>query len=231
MRAARVRASVGLRVAALMLLWFAQAATAAQLSAARALIGLLRLPALFGDDGCGPASQAALSLFDSATATKARGQIVASPRVLAREGGCEEARVRVQRDGAQSELPTLEADYEQPAAIVLERQGKRARIALAGGSAWVPLDDQHWLPAERLLVDKLLYLRPTGPGGANPSPRSRPAEWIGSQWRQGRLWVQVRLPPRDPCSDEPTGSAAQVVWLAFHRDDGEPALWFHSRGC
>ncbi len=212
------------------------------------LIGLLPLPEVFGESVCTPFEPRAIPLYASATATDRAGEIrVTSPWRFPPEGGCEGLEVRVVRgDGPPSELPTLEYGYEEVAAIVLARDGRRAQVALASGAAWLDAGDgSRFLSVEALLPERLSYLR----RGALPLLRRAPdmtaprvtvastddpevlADVLETRRVGEALWVRVALLEENECAGEPTGQRADTAWVPFHGADRRPTVWFHSRGC
>ncbi|MCL4214996.1 MAG: hypothetical protein KJZ74_13890, partial [Gemmatimonadales bacterium] len=175
---------------------------------------------------------------------------VTTPWRFPPEGGCEGLEVRVFHGAAApAELPTLAYGYEEVAAIVLARSGRRAQVALAPGSAWLDAgDSSRFLPVEELLPERLSYLR----RGALPLLRRTPedsaprvtvagteatdetellADVIDTRRVGEALWVRVVFEEENFCSQERTGVRGDSVWVPFHGADRRPTVWFYSRGC
>jgi len=152
-------------------------------------------------------------------------------------------------------LVTREIAYEEPAAVVYARVAGWLRVRLSPASRPPGDDGFGWVaePAgggyvayESLLPHRLTYLAPQvlrylwpEPGAGLPHPLPDPdpphrREWpaVVHEARRvaGQLWLRVDVADRSPC----TGRASHVVvagWLPAYGVDGEPAAWFHSRGC
>jgi hypothetical protein len=109
------------------------------------VIGLLRLPEIFGNAPCAPFEPRVVTLHAEPGGSQIASIEVDQNWSFAPHGGCEGLQVSVHRGDARAELPTREYDYEAPAAIVLEQRGLWFRIRLNGGAAaWteVPLADR-----------------------------------------------------------------------------------------
>ncbi|MGE3512502.1 MAG: hypothetical protein AB7N65_26870, partial [Vicinamibacterales bacterium] len=126
------------------------------------VLGLLRLPAVFGDQPCEPFRPDDVRLYAMPDGKSLVGSVrVDNPWSTKSAGGCDGLRVRVFRRGTVEPLPlpVREFAYEQPAAIVLERRDRWARIRLADGDAWVRQPGRSdFLPLQALLTDRLTYL-------------------------------------------------------------------------
>jgi len=227
------------------------------------VLGLISLPQVFGMGPCDTFTPVAVGLFAEPDSTVVQGSIVVEvPWTFHDGGGCEGLSVKVRSADAAVplDLPTLEAGYEEPAAIVLEHRGAWFRIRLHEGSAWMHAGpDNAFLPLERLIEDGLTYVAnpggatlasapgslneagaPAPPGAPAASRESREARELGAwdpvdvlqtRWVEGDLWVRVAVLSHSVCDslDEPTRIAEG--WLPAHAPDGEPTVWFYSRGC
>jgi len=239
------------------------------------VLGLISLPQVFGMGPCDTFTPVPVGLFAEPDSTMVRGTIVVDvPWTFHDGGGCEGLSVKVRSADAAVplDLPTLEAGYEEPAAIVLEHRGAWFRIRLHEGSAWMHAGpDNAFLPLERLIEDGLTYVAnpggatlasapgspnefgvrdapdapgspgtPAAPGAPRESRESReprvleawdPVDVLETRWVEGHLWVRVAVLSHSVCDslDEPTRIAEG--WIPAHAPDGEPTVWFHSRGC
>lgn len=164
---------------------------------------------------------------------------------------CSDAYVLLFRtDGIIEEVPTLESGYEHKAFIVLERTGRRVRIALREGSAWMDdADASAFASYPTLTIDHLAYLREGWdqrvwriPGGAQAEAASR--IWLEQESDgvidvdvlevrvvRGQPWVHVR-PAVGRCGgDPPPESTLPSGWVPAYRPSGAVNVWFYSRGC
>lgn len=151
-------------------------------------------------------------------------------------------------------LATREVAYEQGAAMVFARlpgwYGVRlARQARAGGNdfGWISAAQirTYW-PYDTLLIDRLAYLNASWiryvwpEAGAGPVWRARepavgerievPVVVHEARRLAGQLWLRVDILERSPC-DGGTPNVVLSGWTPGYGADGEPAAWFHSRGC
>lgn len=220
------------------------------LAAQDRVIGLLRLPEVYGNAPCAPFEPRVVTLH-----AEPAGKPVASIEVdqnwsFAPHGGCEGLQVSVHRGDARAELPTREYDYEAPAAIVVEQRGLWFRIRLNGGnSAWVevPLADR-FISFESLLEEFVgvtfiaeggggsLSAAPVGTVGSRPGARvtaGQPVRVIETRRLAERLWLHVEVMNHSICNAATSGPPEVVAegWLPAHLASGEPAVWFASRGC
>jgi hypothetical protein len=218
--------------------------------AADRVIGLLRLPEVFGSAPCAPFEPRVVTLH-----AEPGGAQVASIQVdqnwsFAPHGGCEGLQVSVHRGNAREELPTREYDYEAPAAIVVEQRGLWFRVCLSGdASAWVevPFADR-FLPLESLYEEFIgvtfiaeggrgqLSKAPVGTvsdrGGPSVTP-GQPVRVIETRRLAERLWLHVEVFSHSICNAAASGPPDVVAqgWMPAHLPSGEPAVWFASRGC
>lgn len=211
------------------------------------VLGLLRLPAVFGDQPCEPFRPDDVRLYAMPDGRSQVGSVrVENPWSTKSANGCDGLRVRVFRRGALEPLPlpVREFAYEQPAAIVLERRDRWARIRLADGDAWVREPARSdFLPLQTLLSDRLTYLTeewdgrlaavPGGPlrGGARVELGEQAARVTAFRVHNGALWTQVAVLARGVCDGGETPPVVAQGWVPAHAGSGEPNVWFYSRGC
>ncbi len=209
------------------------------------VIGLLNLPAIVGD-GCGAPGAFPISLYDGRSTS--RPPVAAIRMAGDSQHGCSLV-VRRTGESADRELPSLESDYEIPAAIVYERSAPWFRIALPNGSAWLlHAREADFLPYPNLLTNRLAYVRagwdevlrdsPDSPRGIQTltaawktySAKDVPVDVLGSRRVRGVLWLHVRL--RDEtCGDALEGVEPLTGWVPAYRLSGDTSVWFYSRGC
>ena len=212
------------------------------------IIGLLALPQLFGDDVCTPYDPKPLALFEQATSTAPVGEIrVDTPMTIDVNGGCYGVKIGVHLTDVTTaqDFPTREYGYERPSAIVYARRGNRFKIALPDGAAWVEPSVAILHPMETLVAEGLSYLtdrwdgtvcaEPGKPGtcweiAARPEPRPG-AMVLGHRKIGGELWFEIKLPTTETCGDPIAAIIPTRGWVSAHDNDGEPAIWFYSRGC
>ena len=227
------------RTLSLLLLLWAQPSNAQD-----RVIGLLTLPEVFGNEACDHFVAQSISLHLEPNGPSIGTIEVDQHWSFAPHGGCEGLEVRVHRGDARVELPTREHAYEAPAAIVLAQQGRWFKIRLADGAAWVnatPRDDFKPLSA---LFDQSLTATTehfTGrlrsePGGAfigksftgEHSVKVLEVRSVGD-----RQWLHVEVFDYSACT-VPVGKEPRPIargWLLAHAENGEPTVWFFSRGC
>ena len=213
------------------------------------VIGLLSLPEVFGAGPCATFEPEQIALH----AVPKGATPIAFIRVdqnwsFAPHGGCEGLKVSVHEGERRRELPTLEFDYELPGAIVLEQRDRWFKVRLASGSGWLeasPVD--RFMPLSELFEEFIgvtaitksfsgrLVMAPGRP--ADPSSpqanASQPARVIEVRYVFGQAWVQVELFDHSICSAAEKGPPETVGtgWMPMHLPDGEPTIWFSSRGC
>jgi len=219
-------------------------------SAQDRVLGLLALPGVFGEGPCDRFEPRALTLYADAGATRVIGTIEVDQNwSFAPHGGCEGLEVSVHEGQQRSELPTREYDYEAPAAIALERRGQMVKIRLNGGrSGWVASPPARFMSYESLLEEftgvtfftdafdgqlrnapgLTVANRPTA--GGKPG---QPARIIETRRVGDRLWLNVEVLNHSLCDAGAQGPPETIArgWLIAHAADGEPAVWFSSRGC
>jgi hypothetical protein len=123
------------------------------------------------------------------------------------------------------------------------------RIRLSGNrSAWVQAPEARFMSYESLLEEftGVTYLTSafdgelrSAPGltvanrvTARAKPR-QPARIIESRQAGDRLWLNVEVFSHSLCDAGAQGPPETVArgWLLAHAADGEPTVWFFSRGC
>ena len=214
------------------------------------VIGLLRLPEIFGNAPCAPFEPRVVTLHAEPGGSQIASIEVDQNWSFAPHGGCEGLQVSVHRGDARAELPTREYDYEAPAAIVLEQRGLWFRIRLNGGAAaWteVPLADR-FLSLESLYEEFIgvTFIADGGRGQLSKAPvgtvsdrggpvvtPGQPVRVIETRRLVERLWLHVEVFSHSICSAAASGPPDVVAqgWIPAHLPSGEPAVWFASRGC
>ena len=224
-------------------------ASATSTQAQDRVIGLLSLPAVYGPRTCAPFEPGQVALH----AAPDDGKAIAFVRVdqnwsFAPHGGCEGLKVSVHDGATRRELPTLEFDYEMPGAIVLEQRERWFKVRLASGSAWVEGSASDRFMSLADLFDEFVGVTAitnafsgqlvTAPGRAADatSPRvaaRQPARVIEIRNVFGRSWAHVEVMNHSVCSAAENGPPDVVGtgWMPLHASDGEPTIWFSSRGC
>jgi hypothetical protein len=214
------------------------------------LIGLLALPGVFGEGPCKPFEPRALTLYGDAGATRVIGTIEVDQNwSFAPHGGCEGLEVSVHEGTARSELPTREFEYEAPAAIVLDRRGEAYKIRLSDNrSGWVISAANRFMSIESLFEEftGVTFLTQASNGDLRAAPGlavsnkvigqakpAQPVRVIESRRVADRLWLHVEAFNHSLCEAAVKGPPESTArgWIAAHADDGEPAVWFASRGC
>lgn len=138
-------------------------------------------------------------------------------------------------------IPNEEYEYEQPAAIVLEKKGDWHRIRLNDGSGWVRAEPENRFLSLEELLGKAPYIQTwdgfiwdAQGGTARPLPLARDGidvRILAKRIRDGRLWFQIEIPEKTSCDDAPTGVKKTTGWVPAYAKDGKPTLWFMARGC
>lgn len=217
------------------------------------MVGVLRLPGLFGADPCDPTPATPVPLFASPRAKAPIGALelvrTAKPEP---EGGCSNGRVvGLRRHGTpQAEaLPTIEIEYEQPAAIALAKSGPWCQLLLHSGSAWVHEScETGFISLEALLAEKpWLYLLEGAidqargqPGNSGQSlqigdhakaPALRSAHVLGRRIVDGQTWLRLAASGVNECERSPLPNEVFELWLPLRNAAGRPNVWFHARGC
>lgn len=228
-------------------MWFT---VGTSVSAQDRVIGLLALPGVFGEGPCQRFEPRALTLYSDAGATQVIGTIEVDQNwSFAPHGGCEGLEVSVHEGQTRSELPTREYDYEAPAAIVVDRRGELFKIRLSAGRlAWIFSPPSRFMSYESLLeeftgvtfftdaFDGELRNAPGLTVANRPAARAKPgqpARIIESRRVADRLWLNVEVFNHSLCDAGAQGPPETIArgWLPAHANDGEPTVWFSSRGC
>ena len=213
------------------------------------VLGLLQLPEVFSTGPCVPFFPRNVTLYDSPDG-KTIGTIEVDQNwSFAPHGGCEGLEVRVHQGKERVELPTREFDYESPAAIVIDRRSSWFKIRLDGiASAWVRSDaNGRFLPLESLLEEfiGLTFIADTSIRELLPAPSTSsnsagvpvkaglPVQVIETTRAGDRLWLRVEVFSHSLCTAGVDGPPETLGrgWLPAHGSNGEPAVWFASRGC
>ncbi len=219
-------------------------------SAQDRVIGLLALPEVFGDGPCARFEPRSVPLYAAADGKQAIGTIEVDQNwSFAPHGGCEGLEVSVHQGAARSELPTRELEYEAPAAIALDRRGLMFKIRLSGNrSAWVQAPAARFMSYESLLEEFTgvtffteaftgeLRNAPALTVANRPTAKAKPglpARVIESRRVGDRLWLNVEVFNHSLCLAGANGPPETIArgWLLAYADDGEPTVWFSSRGC
>ena len=215
-----------------------------QAAAQDRVLGLLSLPEVFGPQVCAPFEPTPIALH----AAPNDGSAIAFVRVdqnwsFAPHGGCEGLEVSVHQGSQHHDLPTREYDYETPGAIVVEHRDGWFKVKLHEQSAWLKAS-----PVDRFMPIADLYEEFVGsPRSINPSPdgfRARQVRRPGRSCRascrrspcvSSRFAARVgsrRVLSNSACTAANDGPPEVVAtgWLPLHNRDGEPTVWFSSRG-
>jgi hypothetical protein len=219
-------------------------------SAQDRVIGLLALPEVFGDGPCARFEPQSVPLYAAADGKQAIGTIEVDQNwSFAPHGGCEGLEVSVHQGAARSELPTREFEYEAPAAIALDSRGLMFKIRLSGNrSAWVQAPAARFMSYESLLEEFTgvtffteaftgeLRNAPALTVANRPTAKAKPglpARVIESRRVGDRLWLNVEVFNHSLCLAGANGPPETIArgWLLAYADDGEPTVWFSSRGC
>jgi hypothetical protein len=214
------------------------------------VLGLLALPGVFGEGPCKPFEARAITLYSDAGATRVMGTIqVDQEWSFAPHGGCEGLEVSVHEGDRRTELPTREFEYEAPGAIVLDRRGEAYKIRLSDNrTGWVLSPSNRFMPLENLLEEffGVTFFTEAFAGELRSTPGlsvanrvisqakpSQPARIIESRRIADRLWLHVEVFNHSLCDAATQGPPESIArgWLPAHGDNGEPTVWFASRGC
>ena len=207
--------------------------------------GLLSLPEVFGGSACAEFTPEDIVLHASAN----DGKPIATIRVdknwsFAPHGGCEGLQVRVHSGDQRQELPTLEYDYEMPAAIVLDQHEGWFKIRLKDRAAWLKASVvDRFMPLSQLYeefvgvtsISKSFTGRLLSAPGSTAGPilpRVAPNHPVRvADIRDA--WVQVEVLSNSACTAGKDGPPEVIAtgWLPLHDTAGEPTVWFSSRGC
>jgi len=212
------------------------------------MVGLLQLPMLFGTGACSRFQPKRVQLFSEPRANRPLGHIrVTKPWVFAEDGGCSGHEVGVFLGTQPAEpLPTLEYDYEAPAAIVLAKSGPWCQVMLQSRAAWINKEClPGFLSVQELLRDKMLYLRPGALALAKQAPQGTafkpPPMWISaeqvsvslmaSKIIQGEIWLHLSASHINTCEADPKPEEVERFWLPLRDTNGALQVWYYARGC
>ncbi len=212
------------------------------------MVGLVRLPMLFGEGACSHFQPKVVQLFSEPREASPLGQIrVTKQWVFAKEGGCSDLEVKVFLEAQSPEpLPTLEYEYEAPAAIVLTKSGRWCQIKLQSRSAWIGREcPSGFVSVQNLFRERILYLRrdalalamhrpngtafkppPTFLGAAEVS-----ASLIASRVIGGKTWLHVSASYISSCERGSKPDEILRFWLPLRDTTGALQVWYRSRGC
>jgi hypothetical protein len=214
-------------------------------AAAERIIGLVSIPEVYGAAPCAAFEPQEVALH----AAPADGKPIAFIRVdqnwsFAPHGGCEGLKVSVHRGSAKDELPTREFDYEMPGAIAVDRRDGWIKIRLHDGVAWfkpspvdrfMPLSDLYEEFVGVTAINKSFTARLVStPGmlGGPILPSVVPAQPVRVAEVRDE-WVKVEVLNNSVCTAADNGPPEVIAtgWLPLHDANGEPSIWFSSRGC
>jgi hypothetical protein len=218
----------------------------ASLQAQDRVIGLLTLPEIFSTGPCVPFTPLPVTVY-----AQPRGAAIGTIEVdknwiIEPAGSCDGLQVSVHQGEARRELPTREHAYEAPAVIVLERRNGWFKIRLSDGTGWVAPSTQHeFLDLARLFKEDESITATTAqftgqlhrdPGGevfGDLLKEYQPVVVKEVRQVRGREWLRIEVLSHSACDGniniEPFAIAKG--WLPAHKADGEPTVWFYSRGC
>ncbi|MEM9055885.1 MAG: hypothetical protein AAGD86_00330 [Pseudomonadota bacterium] len=152
------------------------------------------------------------------------------------------------RVDAMESLATREAGYEFAAAVVLARRDGWYRVRLADGRpGWIAAEHAGtYFPYNELPVRRLAYLNEHWSGLVWPEPgagqprrsgvhssqaRSEfPVEVHESRELGGLVWFRVSVLVASPCEGG-DGKATLSGWVPGYGANGQPTVWYYSRGC
>jgi hypothetical protein len=215
--------------------------TAVPAAAQAPLLGLLELPRVFGDGACDPRPPRSVPLHQTPGGARIGEIRTTVPARQLPEGGCTEAEVRVLWAGTARPLPTREVGYDVPAAIVTARVQGWSRIRLGDAEAWVADSTSGRFTFYSVLVaEGMAYATDVaaarlglamGAADGAALPRRASLRVVDTGSLLGALWFEVEVLRSDPCGDDPDPPVVARGWLPAHDAQGEPSVWFHSRGC
>ena len=218
------------------------------------MVGVVRLPGIFGEGPCERSQSKAVPLYSAPRASAPIGTIeVTRPAQLEQDGGCRGRDLGLRmRDGkVAATLATIEIEYELPAAIALAKSGPWCQLLLHSGTAWIHEEcEAGFISIEALLADKPLYLlkgaidqarsQPGGsgamPSGLQASARNHgqqplSARMLGHRSVGGHTWLHLAASWVNDCERSPSPQEVFELWLPLRDASGRPQVWFHSRGC
>jgi len=167
--------------------------------------------------------------------------------VRVRDAPGEDATVLTTIDGYE-DVVSREVGYEVGAAVVLARRDGWSRVRLDDGtSGWIAGEEAGtWFPYAELPIRRLAYL--TGswsghvwpdPGAGNPARSARAGDLRGkvpvtveeSRTVGGLPWFRVAILSSNPCEGPEEAAPELSGWVPGYGADGEPTVWYWSRGC
>jgi hypothetical protein len=162
---------------------FLTCAPAAQTQNLAAVIGLLTLPQLFGNESCKEPPRREVPLYAAHEIGDIVGWIRADKDPTS-DADCYRVVLNVHRrgDGSVRALPTEEYEEEEPgAAIVVEARGRWFKLRLTDGAAWLEASEHdEYFPLQQLLRRRPAYLTDAWDGKFAPTPggvsRAAPAD-------------------------------------------------------
>jgi hypothetical protein len=214
-------------------------------AAAERIIGLVSIPEVFGSGPCAAFEPQDVTLHAAPGDGKPIGTIhVDRNWSFAPHGGCEGLKVSVHRGASKEDLPTREFDYEMPGAIAVDRRDGWIKIRLHDGAAWLkpsvvdrfmPLSDLYEEFVGVTSINKSFRARLVSTPGLTRGPilpQVSPAQPVRVAEIRDE-WVKVELLNNSVCSAADNGPPEVIAtgWLPLHDTDGEPTIWFSSRGC
>ena len=219
------------------------------------VVGLLRLPEIYGDYPCQAFEPAKVNIYSEPSSQRAPiGAIErVNPIKPPEHPDCDTPVVVVRRSGAGANpeaFPSDESGEDFTTAVVYERSGLWFRIALTHGSGWIRREnDEGFLAYPEILMSEsfLTYLRPgwdgslwtePGRGTAVPAPdawrthRSReiPVRITSTRKVGNDMWIQIRF-ETETCGQSLGKLPPLQGWIPAHRASRVTSVWFYSRGC
>lgn len=213
------------------------------------VIGLLTLPAVYGDGPYQKFQPRDVALYPEPDAEQATGTLrVDRYWTFPEAGGCKGLVVNAHTAQGENvnELPSAEYDYESPAAIVLQARDPWFKVRLAGGAAWLKAQEKsEYFPLEALLMNGLTYIatapdvqlsdHPRALAGAGEDDKTastgdevRVVEFIEAE---NELWIHIEVMSHSICEPGEEPMVTARGWLPAYGPSAEPTIWFRSRGC
>jgi len=140
---------------------------------------------------------------------------------------------------------TRELGYEQPALEVYALQDAWLQVALAGGErVWIGADTARLHPVELVLLNRFTYLSRHWDGrvweaaggaiSAEIPPQAgveKTVKVLTAVRHENRSWLQIEVYSHSPCEGADEPKVVTRGWVPAHQSDGQPQVWFYSRGC
>jgi len=219
------------------------------------VVGLLRLPEIYGDYPCQAFEAKRVNVYTEASSEHTPLAVIerVNPILPPERPDCDSPIVVVRRSGVVSgtePFPSDESGEDFTTAVVYERSGRWFRIALSKGSGWIQRDnDDGFLPYPEILISESFqtYLRPgwdgnlwrePGVGSAMPAPdswRTHRSEEIPVRITTSRkvgndIWIRIRF-ETEVCGKSMGSLPSLEGWIPAHRASRATSVWFYSRGC